>query len=138
MKKITFTIILSLGLAFSMHAQDNAAFKKDALKLAEMGSKSAEASLSQIYTMIPEDKIEAFKKDLNPVMQDFYKKLGEKSMEYYTHDEVKAILNFYETEVGQKHLKVQEEMTMQAMSGDLAQELQQKLMPILEKYMSGY
>jgi hypothetical protein len=71
-------------------------------------------------------------------MQNFYVKLGEKSMEYYTHDEVKAVLKFYETEVGQKHLKIQEEMTVQAMSGELAQELQAKLMPILEKYMSGY
>jgi hypothetical protein len=135
MKKTIFIIALLIGTAFSIQAQDEA-FKKDAIKLAELGSKSAEASLNQVYTMIPEDKVAEFKKELDPIMQEFYTKLGEKSMEYYTHDEVKEILKFYESEIGQKHLEVQEEMTTVAM-GSMAQELQMKLMPLMQKYMGG-
>jgi hypothetical protein len=135
MKKTILIIALLVGSVFSVQAQDDA-FKKDAIKLAEMGSKSAEASLNQVYTMIPEDKVEEFKKELNPIMQEFYQKLGEKSMEYYTHDQVKEILKFYESEIGQKHLEVQEEMTKITM-GTMAQELQMKLMPLIQKYMGG-
>lgn len=136
MKKTILIIALFIAAGFSVQAQDNEAFRKDAVKLAEMGSKAAEASLNQVYTMIPEDKVEEFKKELDPVMQEFYNKLGEKSMELYTHDQVKEILKFYESEIGQKHLEVQEEMTKVAM-GSMAQELQMKLMPIMQKYMGG-
>lgn len=133
MKKTILVIALFVAASFSVQAQENEAFTKDAVKLAEMGSKSAEASLNQIYTMIPEDKVEDFKKELDPIMQEFYKKLGKKSMEYYTHEEVKEILKFYDSEIGQKHLEVQEEMTKAAM-GSMAQELQMKLMPLIQKY----
>jgi hypothetical protein len=136
MKKTIMIIALILGTVFSIQAQEDEAFMKDAVKLAEMGSKSAEASLSQVYNMIPEDKLADFKKELDPVMQKFYKKLGEKSMEFYTHDEVKEIIEFYESEVGQKHLEVQEKMTKLSM-GEMAQELQMKLMPLMQKYMQG-
>lgn len=132
MKKTVLAIALFIVASFSVQAQDDA-FTKDAIKLAEMGSKSAEASLNQVYNMIPEDKVENFKKELDPIMKTFYAKLGEKSMEYYSHDEVKDILEFYESEIGQKHLKVQEEMTKAAM-GSLAQDLQMKLMPLIQKY----
>jgi hypothetical protein len=133
MKKTILVIALFIAANLSLQAQ-NEAFKKDAVKLVEMNQKTVEASLSQVYTMIPEDKVEAFKKELNPILKEFYVKLGEKSMEYYTHDEVKQILEFYESEVGQKHIDVQEEMTKASM-GEMAQELQMKLMPLVQKYM---
>jgi hypothetical protein len=135
--KNTFLILaLLLGSAFSLQAQDNEAFKQDAIQLAEMGSKAAEASLDQVYKMIPEDKVADFKKELQPIMQNFYRKVGEKSMEYYTHEEVKDILKFYKSDIGQKYLEVQEEMTKVTM-GAMAQELQMELMPVMQKYMAG-
>jgi hypothetical protein len=69
-------------------------------------------------------------------MDEFYVKLGEKSMEYYTHDEVKSILNFFESKQGKKYLEVQEKITTESMNS-MTQELQMKLMPIMQKYMSG-
>lgn len=136
MKNTLLILALLLGYAFSLQAQDKDAFKQDAIQLAEMGSKAAEASLNQVYKMIPEDKVEAFKKELEPIMQNFYRKVGEKSMEYYTHEEVKDILKFYKSDIGQRHLEVQEEMTKVTM-GAMAQELQMELMPIMQKYMAG-
>jgi hypothetical protein len=136
MKKTILIIAILIGSVFSMQAQENEDFKKDAIKLAEMGSKGVEASLNQVYSMIPEDKVEDFKAELQPIMKEFYKKIGEKSMEFYTHEEVKDILEFYESEIGQKHLEVQEKMTKLSM-GEMAQELQMKLMPLIQKYMQG-
>lgn len=136
MKNTILTLALLLGSVFSLQAQDNAAFKQDAIQLAEMGSKAAEASLEQVYKMIPEDKVDDVKKELQPIMQNFYRKVGEKSMEYYTHEQVKEILEFFNSDIGQKHLEVQEEMTKVTM-GSMAQELQTKLMPLVQKYMSG-
>ncbi|NBC58144.1 MAG: DUF2059 domain-containing protein, partial [Bacteroidetes bacterium] len=74
----------------------------------------------------------AFKKELKPVMEDFYVKLAEKSMEYYSHDEIKKLLDFYNSDIGQKNLEVQEKMTKESMG--MAQELNMKLMPLIQKY----
>lgn len=136
MKRTILTVALSLGLVFSIQAQDNEAFKKDAIKLAKMGSNAAEASMDQVYKMVPDEKLDKFKQELNPIMENFFNKLGEKSMEYYTHDEVKAILKFYESEIGKRYLKVQEEITKLS-AGSMGQELQLELMPIMEKYLGG-
>jgi hypothetical protein len=132
-KTIVIAIALFLGSLVNVNAQD-AEFKADAIKLTKMSSGAAEAGMAQVYTMIPEDKVEDFKKELEPIMDEYYEKIAVKSMEYYTHDDVKELLDFYNSEIGQKSLKVQEEMAKAAM-GDMAQELQYKVMPILQKYM---
>ncbi|TKS57608.1 DUF2059 domain-containing protein [Mesohalobacter halotolerans] len=130
-KTILLTVALCLGTFISVQAQDEA-FKEDALKLTKMSSGAVEANMSQVYTMIPEDNLEAFKKELKPVMEDFYVKLAEKSMEYYSHDEIKKLLDFYNSDIGQKNLEVQEKMTKETMG--MAQELNMKLMPLIQKY----
>ena len=130
-KTILLTVALCLGTFISVQAQDEA-FKGDALKLTKMSSGAIEANMSQVYTMIPEDNLEAFKKELKPVMEDFYVKLAEKSMEYYSHDEIKKLLDFYNSDIGQKNLEVQEKMTKETMG--MAQELNMKLMPLIQKY----
>lgn len=130
-KTILLTVALCIGTFVSVQAQDEA-FKEDALKLTEMSSGAVEANMSQVYTMIPEDKVEDFKKELKPIMDDFYMKLAEKSMEFYTHDEIKELLNFYNSDIGQKNLEVQEKMTKETMG--MAQELNMKLMPLIQKY----
>ena len=130
-KSILITVALFIGMMFNVQAQDEA-FKEDALKLTKMSSGAVEANLSQVYTMIPEDKVEDFKKELQPILDDFYTKLAMKSMEYYTHEEVKELLEFYDSEIGKKSLEVQEKMTKESMS--MAQELSMKLMPLVQKY----
>ncbi len=130
-KTILFTMALFISLTFSMQAQDEA-FKEDAYKLTKLSSGAVEANLSQVYMMIPEDKVDDFKKELKPIMDDFYMKLAKKSMEYYTHDEIKELLEFYNTEIGKKSIEVQEKMTNEAMG--MAQELNMKLMPLVQKY----
>ena len=134
-KTIAITLLLFAVSITGVNAQDEA-YKTDALELVKLSSDAAEAGLAQVYMMIPEAKLDAFKKDLEPVMNRYYEKIAVKSMEYYTHDDIKQLLKFYNSELGQKSLKVQEEMAKAAM-GTMAQELQQDLMPIVQKYMSG-
>ena len=134
-KTILMTMLLFFGAMTTISAQDDA-YKADAVKLVKLSADAAEAGLAQVYTMIPEAKLDAFKKELEPVMNRYYEKIAVKSMEYYTHDDIKKLLKFYNSELGQKNLKVQEEMAKAAM-GSMAQELQQDLMPIMQKYLSG-
>ena len=134
-KRFLFALALVLGTLSSVNAQDEA-FKADALKLTKMSSGSAEASLEQVYNMIPAQKLDAFKKELQPVMEKYYEKIAIKSMEYYSHEDVKQLIAFYNSELGQKNLKVQAEMA-KAATGSMAQELQRELMPIVQKYLMG-
>lgn len=134
-KSILITLLFFLGTITQLHAQDET-FKADAVKLVKLSSDAAEAGLAQVYMMIPEAKLDAFKKELEPVMNRYYEKIAVKSMEHYTHDDVKALLKFYNSDLGKKYLKVQEEMA-KAVMGPMAQDLQRELMPIIQKYMSG-
>ncbi len=134
-KTIVITFLCLLGTFTHLQAQDDA-FKADAVKLVKLSSDAAEAGLAQVYMMIPEAKLEAFKNELEPVMNRYYEKVAVKSMDYYTHDDIKQLLKFYNSDLGQKSLKVQEEMAKAAM-GPMAQELQQDLMPIVQKYITG-
>ena len=131
-KTIVITLLLIVG-SFTATAQSDA-FKADAVKLIKMSNGTVEASLGQLYTMIPEAKVEGFKKDLQPILNDYYEKLATKSMEYYTHDEVKQLLKFYNSELGKKSLIVSEKMTKESL-GSMAQELQVQLTPLIQKYM---
>ena len=54
-KSILITVALFVGMMSNVQAQDEA-FKEDALKLTKMSSGAVEANMSQVYTMIPEDK----------------------------------------------------------------------------------
>ena len=132
MKKSIFIIALIIAGTLGVQAQDSE-MQKDALKLTKISStQSVEANMAQIYTMIPEDNLESFKKELNPIMESFYKKIADKSAELYTHDEIKELIEFYESDLGQKKLEVDAELSKAQMQ--MAQEMQMKLMPLVQKY----
>ncbi len=132
MKKTILIIALFIAANFNVQAQDDA-FKKDALKLIKMSEGVVDSMMGQLYTMIPEDKLEDFKKELKPIMDDYYMQAAEVSMKHYTHDEVKEILKFYESEIGQTMLEKQDEITKETMM--VSQNLQTKIMPLVQKYM---
>ena len=54
------------------------------------------------------------------------------SMDYYTHDEIKQLLEFYNSELGQKSLEAQAKIMEKAMQ--MGQQLSTEMMPILQKY----
>lgn len=132
MKKTILIIALIAGSIFSIQAQENEAFKKDALELIKKSEGMVDSMMEQLYTMIPEDKVEDFKKELKPIMDEYYEQAAEVSMKHYTHEEVKEVLKFYNSEIGQTMMEKQGEITKETMA--LSQGLQMKLMPLIQKY----
>lgn len=130
MKKVIFTLLVVLGSYNIASAQD--AYEQDALKLTKLSNDAVESSFGQIYAMIPAEKMDDFKKELKPLMDKFYLKMAKASMEFYTHEDIKQILEFYESEIGQKMLDAQAKLTVKSM--EMAQPLSMELMPLVQKY----
>ncbi|MFD0932099.1 DUF2059 domain-containing protein [Psychroflexus salinarum] len=131
MKKTLLVLLICLGNYSISLAQDDA-FKEDALKLTKLSNDAVEASFGQLYAMIPAENLEAFKNDLKPIMNDYYSKVAEMSMEYYSHEDVKRLLEFYNSELGQKLLDTQSKLTVKTLQ--MGQELGMKLMPLVQKH----
>ena len=132
MRKL-FVLIAILGMGqISLAQSENSEFKQDALKMIKLSNNAVEASFSQVYAMIPEEKLEDFKNEIQPIMDRYYEKMADISMEFYTHDEIKQLLEFYNSELGQKSLEAQAKITEKAMQ--MGQQLSSEMMPILQKY----
>ena len=138
MRKL-FVLIAIIGMSQLSIAQSeksensqNSEFKKDALKMTKLSNDAVEASFSQIYAMIPDENLKDFKKEIKPIMDRYNEKMAVISMDYYTHDEIKQLLEFYNSELGQKSLEAQAKITEKAMQ--MGQQLSTEMMPILQKY----
>lgn len=101
MKKLllTFALVLVTQMTF---AQD--AFKNDVKKLLEASGTSAQIDVAkkQILPMIPEAKQAEFLKEFDASLPNYFQKFYDFYMKEYTHEEVKAMLKFYDSPVGKK------------------------------------
>ncbi len=101
MKKViaTFALIVMSQLSF---AQD--AFKADIKKYLELsGSNSqVEVAKKQVLTMIPEDKQAAFTKEFEASLPSYFDKITNLYMTEFTHDDIKKLIQFYESPIGKK------------------------------------
>ena len=112
MKK--YIIIVSvLFIAQTGFSQVDEAYKKQVLKLVEMSDTATQIKLAktQILTMIPEAKHAEFIKDFDSTLPSLYDEMTVSYMEVYNKDDIKAMIAFYESPVGQK---------ITAKSGDLS------------------
>jgi hypothetical protein len=132
MKKIVLIFALILVAPF-VNAQETV-FKADALKLITISGSDAQMKVArgQILNMIPADKQTDFLKEFDATLPSLYEKLAKIYMEIYTHEDVKAMITFYQSPVGLK---------MQAKAGELAEknltagkEWGQELSTIMAKY----
>jgi len=101
MKKLvlTFAFIAVTQITF---AQD--AFKNDVKRLVEVSGSTAQIDVAkkQIITMIPEAKQAEFLKEFDATMPSYFQKFYDFYMKEYTHEDVKAMLKFYDSPVGKK------------------------------------
>lgn len=132
MKKLvlTFALIAVTQITF---AQD--AFKNDVKKLVEVSGSTAQIDVAkkQIITMIPEAKQAEFLKEFDATMPSYFQKFYDFYMKEYTHEDVKAMLKFYDSPVGKKinsKAGAMAELTISA-----AQAWGTELQGILMKYM---
>jgi hypothetical protein len=133
MKKIiaafAFVLMAQLGMA------QDAAFKADVMKVISLSGSDAQMKIAkdQILKMVPAEKQAAFLVEFEASLPAFYDKIAGAYMETYTKDDVKEMIKFYESPVGQK---------ITAKAGDLLQKSQAAgrewgaaLQAIMMKYM---
>lgn len=116
-------------------AQTNEAFKKDVIEYVKLSGSAAQvtAVLEPIMAQIPEDKRADLKKDIDATLPSLYEKIANVMMKYYTHDDVKKMIEFYNSPVGKKIQEVTPKMTKDQMQA--GQEWGMQLQGILMKYM---
>ncbi|MBB1140835.1 DUF2059 domain-containing protein [Myroides sp. WP-1] len=102
MKKIVIVAAFMLAGHFGF-AQD-AAFKADAEKYMEVSGqmKAFDYMTEEISQNIPEEKRAEFQKEFNVSLNDFKSRMAEIYMEEFTHNEIKELIQLYETPVGKK------------------------------------
>lgn len=134
MKKIT--LVLFLMIASIAFAQDQkTAYEKDAIKLVKLSNNSVEVALEPIYSTLEESDREEFKKEIQPVLENMYNKFSKIYMEEFSHEDIKGILKFYDSELGKKLLDGQSEVMKKSMA--IGQEFSMEVMPIYQKYMQN-
>lgn len=134
MKKIT--LILFLMVASIAFAQDQKTeYEKDAIELVKLSNNSVEVALEPIYSTLEKTKREEFKKEIQPVLENMYQKFSKIYMEEFSHEDIKGILKFYDSELGKKLLDGQAEIMKKSMS--IGQEFSMEVMPIYQKYMQN-
>jgi len=128
-------IAATMLFAVQVASAQSADFKKDMLEVISVSGTSANftAFLDPIMEQIPEDKHADFKKDFEGSLPGLYEKMAEVMMKYYTHDDVKKMLEFYNSPVGKKMQAVTPEIIKDQMSA--TQEWQMQLQGVLMKYM---
>ena len=133
MKKIIFTICLIL-VGLNSFAQETSSFEAKAIKLIELtAGQQFEIMTEPIVDMVPEDKKEAFKKELAESTEDLYKKMATVYTESFTEEELDKILEFYATPVGKKMIAVTPELTKKGM--EIGQAWGAELQPLMAKYL---
>jgi hypothetical protein len=101
MKKLLLAVAFML-IAQAGMAQD--AFKTDVLKLLNMSGTATQFEMitKDLVKNIPAEKQADFKKDLDASLKDLISKIADVYMTEFTPEDVKAMIKYYESPVGQK------------------------------------
>jgi len=134
MKKLLFfAAVFCLG--FSSVAQEDKEFRKDLMEFVEaQSSGTMDAALSQVMTMIPADKHDAFKKEVKAKMPEMYKQSVDLYMKVIGKEDLMKMMEFYDTPAGQRILEKTPEMTSKSMEMGQTWAMT-NLQPIMQKYM---
>ena len=132
MKKILATLVIVFVAQFAT-AQD--AFKADVLKVLKASGSAAQMEIAkeQVMNNIPESKRAEFSKDFDASLPSLYDKMAKVYMEVYTHDDIKKMLEFYNSPVGKKIAEKASELTKKNMAA--SQEWGMELQGMMMKYM---
>ena len=133
MKKIYLTLLFA-GVAHVAMAQ-NTASKADVLKVIQMNGADAQMKMAknQILKMIPGAKKDQFLKDFDAALPGLYDNLTKVYMESYTKEDIKAMMDFYETPVGKKIAAKSLDLSEKCIVATL--EWSQGLQDLMMKYM---
>ena len=132
MKKLFITLVF-IFIAQLTFAQD--AFKADVKKIIEATGATGPMQMmkEQIMENIPLSKRADFSKEFDASLPALYEKLVKVYMETYTHEDIKEMLKFYDSPVGQKISKLSGEVYKK--STEAGQVWGTEFQSILMKYM---
>ncbi len=134
MKKLLLICLLVFTAQF--HAQDNTdtAFLNDTIEfLKSTGTSGAfDMAISQIGVMVPEANKAAFTEEAQSTQKDLFAKIAQIYMEEFTHDDIKALIAFYRSDIGKKMAEKQVPLMQKTMA--LGQTWGMELSEIALKY----
>lgn len=127
-------IAATMLFAVQVASAQSTDFKQDAIETVKLSGAAAgiTAVLEPIIEQIPQDKRADFKKDFEAALPSLYDQMANTMMKYYTHDDIKKMLEFYNSPVGQKMQKNAHEITRDQMKA--GEEWGLQLQGILMKY----
>ena len=128
-------IAASFLFAVQFASAQSADFKKDMLTYINISGTSAnfDAFLEPVKEQIPEGKRADFKKEFKASLPSLYDKMADVMMKHFTHDDVKKMIEFYNSPVGKK---IQEKTPLMIKEqGPATQEWQMQLQGLMMKYM---
>lgn len=128
---IAATMLLSVQFVSAQSAD----FKKDVVNYIKLSGSAAQvtAVLEPIMEQMPVDKQADFKKEFETTLPSLYDKMADVMMKYYTHDDIKKMIEFYNTPVGKKIQETTPKITKDQMKA--GQEWGMELQGLLMKYM---
>lgn len=132
MKKLALSIAFMCIAQFAVAQND---FKTDVIELIKISGTTGQmtAVIDQVLPMIPEDKQADFKKDFEASLPDLYEQLAPVFQKHYTHEDIKQMLEFYNSPIGKKISKNTESIATDSMK--VGQEWGATLQTLMMKYM---
>lgn len=115
MKKI-FVLCLFMA-SFTIQAQDNVDFKNETVEFLKLTGAGAafESAIAQLGGMVTDENKEAYTKEANETLVGLYDKMAGLYMEEFTHEEIKELIAFYNTDLGKKLADKQLDLMQKAM-----------------------
>ena len=132
MKKLLFVFAFALVSQLGFSQED---FKADVMKVIEMSGSNAtmDAAKAQVLAMVPSDKQAEFIKEFDVIINSITEQQAKNFMEVYTHDDIKAMMKFYESPVGKKMQEKAPILAEKAMAMQQANMMQ--IQGLVMKYM---
>ena len=132
MKKIFLSVAFICVAQFGM-AQNT--YNQDVMEMIKLSGSTATISvvIDQVMPMVPEDKKADFKKEFEGTLDSLYEKLIPVYQKYYTHEDIKKMLEFYKSPTGQKISKNAGDIATDSMQ--VSQEWAMGLQGLMMKYI---
>lgn len=134
MKKIVIATAILLSVQFT--SAQSADFKKDAIEAVKLSGATANFSAysEAVMSQIPDETKRAeFKKEFDATLPALYDKMADTFTKNYTHDDIKKMIEFYNSPVGKK---IQQNASIILKEqGASMEEWGNKVQGIIRKYM---
>lgn len=135
MKKLLFAVAFMLVSTVTF-AQAQDAFRKDVVKFLEMsGVENTYKKVMEPYTQnIPIEKKADFNKEFDASVKTLLGKMADLYMTKLTHEDIKAVIKFYESPAGKKIAGISQSDDFMNSATALGQEWGQGVGEIVQKY----